>query len=121
MSSDSLSLADLEGYTTDSASEVAGETPASFRFVFYRDDTDPEEQEGYVKEVTPVNVADPQKVRALEDKGWRYFATVHTPETTWSEVRFLFENEEGEIYEGLIENEETVEMIHPVTISQIDD
>lgn len=60
-------------------------------------------------------------MRALQDEGWRYFATVHTPETTWSEVRFLFGNEEGEIFEGLIENEETVEMIHPVTISQIDD
>jgi hypothetical protein len=121
MSSDSLSLADLEGCTTDSAEEMAGEEPTYFRFVFYRDDTDLVEKEGYAEAVSPVHVADSQKIRALEDEGWRYFATVHTPDTTWSEVRFLFEHVDGEIHEGLIENEETVEMLHPVTIAPIDD
>lgn len=74
-----------------------------------------------MEEVSPVNVADFREVRALEDEGWQYFATVHVRESTWSNVRFLFENNEGEIYDAIVETGRGAEMLHPVTVTELDD
>lgn len=122
MPSSTLSLGDLEEHTTNPAEVRAGTAePTYFQFVFHRDDIGIVEHEGYVEEVSPVNVADFREVRALEDEGWRYFATVHVRESTWSNIRFLFENNEGEIYDALVETGKGAEMLHPVTVTELND
>jgi hypothetical protein len=42
-------------------------------------------------------------------------------ESTWSNVRFLFENNEGEIYDAIVETGKGAEMLHPVTVTELDD
>jgi hypothetical protein len=122
MPSNTLTLGDLEEYTANPAEVRAGTVePTYFRFKFHRDDIGTVEHEGYAEEVAPVNTADLREVRTLEDEEWRYFATVHVRESTGSDVRFLFENEEGEMYDGIVETGEGVEMLHPVTVIELSD
>lgn len=121
MPSSTLTLGDLEEYTTSPA-EVSTRIaePTYFRFIFHRDDIGNVEHEGYVEEVSPINVSDFREIRVLEDEGWRYFSTVHVRDSTWSNVRFLFENNEGEIYDAIVETGRGAEMLHPVTIIEVD-
>ena len=121
MSSNTLSLGDLEEYITNPSEISAGTEGSTFRFVFHRDDLGDVVHEGYIEEVSPVNVADFREVRVLEDEGWRYFATVHVQDSSWSDVRFLFEDNQGEIYEALVETGSGIEMLHPVTVTEADD
>jgi hypothetical protein len=122
MPSSILSLGDLEEYTTNPTEVRAGTAePTYLQFVFHRDDIGIVEHEGYVEEVSPVDMADFQEVRTLEDEGWRYFATVHVRDSTWNDVRFLFESDEGEIYDAIVETGEGAEMLHPVTVAETGD
>ena len=117
----SLSLGDLEEYTPDPETVSTGTTELThFLFVFHRDDIGDVEHEGYVEEVSPISTAEFRTVRALENDNWRYFATVNVQDSTWSNIKFLFENQEGEIYDALVERDIGVEILHPVTVNELD-
>lgn len=122
MPSSTLSLGDLEEYRTNPAEVRAGTAePTYFQFVFHKEDPGNVEHEGYIEQVSPVNVADIREVRALEDGGWRYFATIHVRNSMGSGVRDLLENNEGKIYEAIVETGKEPEILHPVTVTELDD
>lgn len=85
MSSSTLAWGNLEKYTTNSTEVSTGTAePTYFQFVFHRNDIDTVGHEGYVD-------------------GRRYFSTVHVRDSTSSNVRYLFENNESEIYDAIVE------------------
>ena len=122
MTSESLSLEDLMGHETNPTDVRGGSAdPEYFKFTFHRDDIGIVEHEGFVAEVTPVATSEDRNVRTTEDDGWRFFADIRTKKDRMgSKVTTLLENNDGEIQDVLLNTDNGLEVLRPVTINSLE-